>query len=119
MRTAGWTRDGSLQDFIRFGGHLGTCVYSIFEFKKLKMSFFVRACFQVIFLSISASTFQRLGFSNRDFHMESIVEIDFSPTSFLMNFGIDFCCFLEALGAAFLFFFAWKTELKTERFLVI
>ena len=31
-----------------------------------------------------------------------------------MNSGVDFSCFLEALGAVCLFFWAWKTSLETE-----
>ena len=33
-----------------------------------------------------------------------------------MNFGIASCCFLEALGAAFLVFWALETDLKIEGF---
>ena len=33
-----------------------------------------------------------------------------------MDFGIDFCCFLEALGAAFLVVWALKTSLKINGF---
>ncbi len=70
----------------------------------LTNSFLFRACFQVIFLSISDSEFRYLGLPHRGFRMESIAKIDFSLKSFLMNVGMDFCRFLEALGAVFLFF---------------
>ena len=33
-----------------------------------------------------------------------------------VNVGVEFCSFLEALGAAFLNFSALKTGMKTERF---
>ena len=36
-----------------------------------------------------------------------------------LNFGIDFCCFLEALGASLLVFYALKTRFKIEGFLVM
>ena len=34
--------------------------------------------------------------------MEGIAKIDFWWKSFLLHFGIDFCCFAEALGASFI-----------------
>ena len=37
-----------------------------------------------------------------EFQSVSVSNIVFSWKSFLMNFGMDFCCFLEALGAAFM-----------------
>ena len=33
--------------------------------------------------------------------MEGIAQIDFSRKSFFMDFGVEFCRFLEALGAVF------------------
>ena len=48
-----WTRGGSSQDFIWFWGDFGSCVYQPSDFKKIEISLCFRACFQVIFLSIS------------------------------------------------------------------
>ena len=50
--------------------------------------------------------------------MESIVKIDLPWKSFLMNFGIEFVVLFEASGPAFLVFWALKTDLKIEGFLV-
>ena len=62
-----------------------------------------------------ATKFQRLGLPNRGFHMESIANIDFPWESFLMNFGIVFCRFLKALGAAFLIL-GLENRLENEAF---
>ena len=56
------------------------------------------------FLSISESTFRRLGLPYRGFRRESIAKIDFPRKSFFMNFGVDCYRFVEALGAAVLIF---------------
>ena len=40
MGAAGWARDGSPQDFIRFWGDFGTCVFQFFDVKKLNISCF-------------------------------------------------------------------------------
>ena len=50
--------------------------------------------------------------------MEVVANIDFSWNSFLMNFGFDFYDLLEALGTVFLVFWALKTDLEIEGFLV-
>ena len=92
MGAAGWTRDGRLQDFIRFWSDFGTCLCQFLEFKMLKIRFF-SGLFPGHFLSISESKFRRLGLPNRGFRMEGIAKIDFSWKSFLMNFGIDFYVF--------------------------
>ena len=81
-------------------------------------SFFVLACVQVIFVSISDSSVRRLGLQNRCFRIEGIAKFDLSWKSFLKNFGIDFDCFVDSLGAAFLIFEALKASLKTKRLLV-
>lgn len=47
------------------------------SFSKLEMSFLFRACFQVILLSISESSFRRLGLANRGFRFEGIARICF------------------------------------------
>ena len=78
--------------------------------------FFGGVCFQVVFLSISDSIFGRLGFQIRGFRIIGIARIDFPWKLFLMNFGIDFYCFLEALGAVFLVFQASKIGLETRGF---
>ena len=114
MGAAGWTRDGHLKDFIQFGVIFGTCVYYHFEFKKLKMLFFVRARFQVIFLSISESKSRRLGLSNRGFRIECIAKIDVSPKSFLMNLGTDLCCFFGSLGSHFSGFLGLENRFEYE-----
>ena len=46
----------------------------------------------------SESEFQCLGLPNPGFRMEGIAKIDLSWKSSLMNFGMDFYRFLEALG---------------------
>ena len=74
--------------------------------------------FPSFFLSISESNFRCLGIPHRCFRMECIAKIDFAWKSFLVNFGIEFYCFLGALGAVFLIFQASKTSLKTKRFLM-
>ena len=62
--------------------------------------------------------FSTLGLPNRCVRMEgtSTAKIDFSWKSFSKNFGTEFKCFLDALGAVFLTFQASKTNLKTKRF---
>ena len=57
-----------------------------------------RACFQVIFLSISGSAFQRLGLKNRDFRIEGIATIEFAWTSFLIDSGLFLSFFLKPWG---------------------
>ena len=54
--------------------------------------------------SISESKFGRSRLLMQGFHMEVIAKTIFSWTSFLMDFTIDFHCFLEALGTVFLVF---------------
>ena len=54
----------------------------------LELCFF-QTCFQVICLSISDSSFRRLGLPHRRSRMEGIANIDFSWKSFSKNFGID------------------------------
>ena len=66
MGAAGWTREGSLQDFIRFGSAFGTCVYSLFEFKKLKTSF----SFFVLVSRSSFYSFLNRFFDTWDFQIE-------------------------------------------------
>ena len=67
------------------------------------LKFVFRARFQVIFLSISDSTFRRLGLPNRGFCMEGIAKMTFHR-KVVMDIGGDFFRFLKALGAAFLVF---------------
>ena len=78
----------------------------------LKNSFFVRACFQVIVLLISASEFQRLGLPNQGFRMERIAQIVFSWKSFLMNFRIHFRYLLTALGTVSSDFFSLENRFE-------
>ena len=80
---AAQVRGGSLQDFIRFWVILRP-VYISFLSSRDWFHFF-RACFQVIFLSISEYKFRR--------RKECIAKVDYSWKPFLMNFGIGFCCF--------------------------
>ena len=79
--------------------------------------FFLLACVQDIFLSISDSNF-RCGTSKSLFSYGRYCKIGFSWKSFLMNFGIVFWCFVDALGAVFMIFEVLKTSLNTKRFLV-
>ena len=90
------------------------------------------------FLSSRSSTFHFFGFVsmsfvnrflNRnfdawDFQIEVFARKRFakivcSRKSFLMNSGVEFCCFLEAVGAAFLVLGALKIDLKIKGFLVM
>ena len=90
----------------------------VFKDQHVKQNvFFVGLVSRSVCLSIPDSKFGRSGLPNRGFRIESIAKIDFSWKSRLMNSGIHFCCFLEALGAVFLTFLALKTDLKTEGFL--
>ena len=66
----------------------------------LEFVFFVRACFQVIFLSMSDSNFQCLGLPNRGFRIGPIAKNDFSWKLFLMHFGIGFLVVL-CVGSRF------------------
>ena len=50
---------------------------------------------------ISIKTFQTLN-PKRGSYMEGIAKIAFWWESFLMHFGVDCCCFAEALGASFI-----------------
>ena len=53
------------------------------------------------FDGISIKTHQTLN-PKQGSDMEGIAQIDFWWKPFLMHFGIDFCCFAEALGASFI-----------------
>ena len=90
-------------------------VYISFLKKTLNFILF-RACSQVIFSSNFKSEIRRLGLPNRGVRIEGIAKFDLSWKLFLMNSGMDFCCFLEALGAVFLVFWALETELKIDDF---
>ena len=83
--------------------------------KCVKNRFIVRLVSRLFFsdFCIEFSTF----LTNRCFRMECTAKIDVSWKSFLVNFGMDFCCLSEALGAVFLTFLALKADLKTEGFL--
>ena len=80
MGAGGWTRDfiwfymilGWLRDLWRLA----------FWVQKPENVLFFQACFQIIFLSISESKFQRLGLSNQGFRMEAITKLEFSRKSF-------------------------------------
>ena len=80
--------------------------------------FFPPLISKVIFLSISELELQRLGFPNRRFRVECIAKKNFHGNRFLWIFESMLCRFLEALEAAFLIFWALKTRLKIEGFLV-
>ena len=71
--------------FVDFGMILGLVNVSFWDFIILTNSFCFRVCFQVIFLSTSASKIRRLGFSNQGFRIEGIAKIDLSWKSFFMN----------------------------------
>ena len=116
MGAAGWTQ-ARPKHVHRFWGDFGTRVCLFLAFKKLKVSFFVELVSRSFCLSISELKFRRLGLPNRGFRMECIANVDFSWKPFLMNFGMGFCRYLEALGAVFLVFWALKTYLKIEGFL--
>ena len=79
-----------------------TSSYQLFGFDMLSNSFLLRTCFQVLFLLTSALKFQRVRLATRGFHMGRIAKCGFARKSFVMGFGVDFYCFLEALGATFL-----------------
>ena len=64
---------------------------------------FVRACSQVVFLSISESTFPRLGLQVEVSAMKVLQNRLFMEIVF-HEFGDQFLFFLEALGAAFQIF---------------
>ena len=66
MGAAGWTRDGSLQDFEWFWGDFGTCVYELFEFKKLQTSF----CFSGLFFKSFLYRFLNRNFDVWDLQIE-------------------------------------------------
>ena len=91
-------------------GDFGTCVYYLFEVKNL---IFFRACSQVILYRFLNRNFD-LGLPNRGSRMGGIAKINFSWKSFLMNSGIVFCCFLEALRAASLVFLSLGNRLENE-----
>ena len=73
MGSAGWIRDGSLHDFIRFGRDFATCVDQLFEFEKLEISHFA-GLFQGHLLLISESKLQRLGLPSRGFRKDGIAK---------------------------------------------
>ena len=101
-----------------FGVILGLVHVSVLGFRML-IFLFDCGCFQVTFLlSISEPDFKRWGLPSRGFRFESSAKIDFSWKSCSMNFGIEVCRFLTALGT-FSDFLALRTGLKTQRFLVI
>ena len=56
-----------------------------------------------LFMSVFGVQNIKEGFLTRAFRMESIATIDFSWKSFVMNFGIEFYCFSDVLGAVVLF----------------
>ena len=86
---------------VDFGMIVGR-VYDIFWASECVFLFV--ACAQVIRSSISASIFRHAGLPNLRFSIECIAKVDFSWKSFLVNFGIDFYCFLYALGPVLLIF---------------
>ena len=51
--------------------------------------------------------------------LEGIAKIDFSRKSFFMDVGVDLCRFLEALGAAFLFFFGLEDRLENRGIFIV
>ena len=87
-----------------------------FRTPRLEISIFVRVCFQVTFLSISESKFRCLGLQIQGFRMEGIAKIDFSQKSCFMDFGHEFGCFVEVLGAVFLVFCASKASSSSSCF---
>ena len=118
MGAAGWTQGGSLRILFDFGVILGPVSIS-FLCSEARNLIFLRACFQVIFLSISLSKFRRLGLPNRGVRKESIAKDDLSWKSFLMNSRVDFGSFWKALGPVFLVIWALKTDLNIDGFLVM
>ena len=81
--------------FVDLGMVLVPVYVSFWKPKFLKIFSFVKAVFQVIFLSISDSKYQRLGLPNQGFRMESIAKIGLSR--FIISQS-------DALGAVFYFF---------------
>ena len=66
------------------------------------------------FLHLRSLNFRRSGPQIRSFRKESIAKINFSQKSFFMNFGVDFCRLLVALGPVFLVFLRLEINLKTR-----
>ena len=95
-----------------FGVILGSVYINFWKSRTFTFRFFVRACFPVIFLSTSESTFRRLGLPNRGFRMDGIAKKR-------LFMEIVFCRFLRALGTVFLIFLALKRSLKTKGFFVM
>ena len=71
----------------------------------VSVSFWVQNALEFFFFRLVSKTYSyrflprifELGLPNRCFRMEDIAKVDFSWKSFLVNFGMHFCLFLEAL----------------------
>ena len=101
MGAAGWFRDGTLHNFNRFWGDFGTCVYQLFDFKKLKFCFFCSGLFPIPLLSISASKFRRLELLNRGFRMAGLAKTTFQGSRFKTTPGSIFVVFWRPWGPFF------------------
>ena len=102
--------------FDDFGVTLALAYITFWVSKCLKMFFVCRACFQVIFLSISDSNFRRLGLPHQSFRMGKYWENRFSMGNVFNKFGDRSYPVFNALMAAFLVFCIRNT---TQRVLVI
>ena len=71
--------------------------------------FFIGFCIEISTLGTSISRFSH----------EGIAKIGFPWKSFLMNFEVDSVRCLDALGTGFVVFWALKTDLKIDDFLVM
>ena len=118
----GWNVRNDLQiilhDFIWFWNDFGTGLWQFLGTNMLTNSFLFRACFQIIFSSLSDSEFRSLGLPTRGFRIERIAKIDFSWKSCLTDFGMAFCRFGAALGTVF-WLLTMKNTLKTRMIFVM
>ena len=73
------------------------------DFKIRLKKYLFRACFQVIFLTISDRKHQRLGLPNQGVRIQGIAKIDlFTETVFFVTLKVDFSFLFVVLGAVFL-----------------
>ena len=88
--------------------------------EKLKTLFVCGLVSRSFVLSISESTFRRLGLPNRGFRKEGIAKNDFSLEFFFYGFRGRCVSFFGGLGSRFfLVYWALQTGLKIEDFLVM
>ena len=70
-----------------------------------------------LFVSILSRTLDVWGsYLNQGFRREGIAKNNFLQKPFFMDFGIDICYFLEALGAVFMIIVDLETGLSIDEF---